>query len=47
MTLIAFSPAVAAATGDMVWRLQLVPEKPTVPALLATLEQWRDGKFAG
>jgi len=47
MTLIAFSPAVAAATGDMVWRLQLVPEKPTIPALLATLEQWRDGKFAG
>ena len=27
MTLIAFSPAVAAATGDMVWRLQLVPRK--------------------
>lgn len=47
MTLIAFSPAVAAATGDMVWRLQLVPEKPTIPALLATLEQWRDGRFAG
>ena len=47
MTLIAFSPAVAAATGDMVWRLQLVPERPTIPALLTTLEQWRDGKFAG
>lgn len=48
MTLIAFSPAVAqAATQDLVWRLQLVTEKPTIPALLAMLEQWRDGKFAG
>ncbi|MGE0152611.1 MAG: uroporphyrinogen-III synthase [Reyranellaceae bacterium] len=48
MTLIAFSPAVAqAAADDMVWRLRLVAEKPTMPALLATLEQWRDGKFAG
>lgn len=48
MTLIAFSPAVAkAATADLVWRLQLVPEKPTLPALLTTVEQWRDGKFAG
>jgi uroporphyrinogen-III synthase len=47
MTLIAFSPAVAqAAAEDMVWRLKLVAEKPTIPALLATLEQWRDGKFA-
>lgn len=47
MTLIAFSPAVAAAAGELVWRLQLVPEKPTIPALLGTLEHWRDGKFAG
>lgn len=48
MTLIAFSPAVAAAaTDNMVWRLQLVCERPTIPALLSTLEQWRDGKFAG
>ncbi len=48
MTLIAFSPAVAAAAAtDLVWRLQLVTERPTIPALLSTLEQWRDGKFAG
>ena len=48
MTLIAFSPAVAqAATADLVWRLQLVTEKPTVPALLTARKQWRDGKFAG
>jgi uroporphyrinogen-III synthase len=48
MTLIAFSPAVAAAaTNDMIWRLKLVAEKPTLPAVLAILEQWRDGKFAG
>ena len=48
MTLIAFSPAVAeAASSDMIWRLKLVTEKPTLPALLAMLEQWRDGKFAG
>jgi uroporphyrinogen-III synthase len=48
MTLIAFSPAVAeAASSDMIWRLKLVAERPTLPALLATLEQWRDGKFAG
>lgn len=47
MTLIAFSPAVAeAAAADMIWRLKLVTEKPTLPAVLATLEQWRDGKFA-
>lgn len=48
MTLIAFGPAVAeAATNDMIWRLKLVTEKPTLPAVLAILEQWRDGKFAG
>ena len=48
MTLFAFSPAVAEiAASDMVWRLKLVPEKPAIPALLAQLAQWRDGKFAG
>jgi uroporphyrinogen-III synthase len=48
MTLFAFSPAVAEiATRDLIWRLKLVPEKPAIPALLAQIVQWREGKFAG
>lgn len=47
MTLIALSPAIATAASELIWRLKLVPEQPTIPALLSTLEHWRDGKFAG
>ena len=46
VVLLALSPAVAAATGDMLWRSRLVAERPNGAALLETLEQWRDGKFA-